>query len=114
MGKYGVVVFEDFNSYLRMDTWNRELLDKYLVKYSIGILAFVQPSEDAFLYDSTKKTRLPVKVWNYVNFFLLFILANPKVNEVVSGTRPSRSHCYDHELQRVVKIYSATNRMARF
>ena len=64
MGKYGVVVFEDFNSYLRMDTWNRELLDKYLVKYSIGILAFVQPlaTDDSFLFDSTKNVRLPLQV----------------------------------------------------
>ena len=62
MGKYGVVVFEDYNSYLRMDTWNRELLDKYLIKYSIGILAFVQPSEDDFLFDTTKKIKLPLLV----------------------------------------------------
>lgn len=62
MGKYGVVVFEDYNSYLRMDTWNRELLDKYLIKYSIGILAFVQPSEDDFLFDTTKKIKLPLQV----------------------------------------------------
>jgi heparan sulfate N-deacetylase/N-sulfotransferase NDST2 len=62
MGKYGVIVFEDFNSYLRMDTWNRELLDKYLVKYRIGILAFVQPTEDGILFDTTKKVRLPVQV----------------------------------------------------
>ena len=62
MGKYGVVVFEDYNSYLRMDTWNRELLDKYLIKYSIGILAFVPPSEDDFLFDTTKKIKLPLQV----------------------------------------------------
>ena len=65
MGKYGVVVFEDFNSYLKMDTWNRELLDKYLVKYNIGVLAFVQPttSDDNILYDSTRKIRLPLQVF---------------------------------------------------
>jgi hypothetical protein len=64
MGKYGVVVFEDFESYLKMDTWNRELLDKYLVKYNIGVLAFVQPtsSDDNILYDSTRKIRLPLQV----------------------------------------------------
>jgi len=64
MGKYGVVVFEDFDSYLKMDTWNRELLDKYLVKYNIGVLAFVQPtmSDDNILYDSTRKVRLPLQV----------------------------------------------------
>ena len=29
LGKYGVIVFEDYNSYLNMDQWNRDLLDKY-------------------------------------------------------------------------------------
>ena len=28
-GKYGVIFFEDYRSYLDMDRWNWELLDKY-------------------------------------------------------------------------------------
>ncbi len=28
-GKYGVIVFERLDSYIEMDKWNRELLDKY-------------------------------------------------------------------------------------
>ncbi len=29
VGKYGVIIFEDFRSYLDMDDWNRDLLIKY-------------------------------------------------------------------------------------
>ena len=42
-GKYGVIFFEDYRSYLDMDRWNRELLDKYCKSYRVGIVAFVPP-----------------------------------------------------------------------
>jgi hypothetical protein len=35
LGKYGVIVFEDYNSYLNMDQWNRDLLDKYCLSYNV-------------------------------------------------------------------------------
>ena len=44
-GKFGVVIFERFESYLNMDNWNRELLDKYCREYSVGIIAFARPDE---------------------------------------------------------------------
>jgi len=42
-GKYGVIFFEDYRSYLEMDKWNRELLDKYCRTFRVGIVAFVPP-----------------------------------------------------------------------
>jgi hypothetical protein len=42
-GKYSLVIFERFESYLNMDKWNRELLDKYCKAYKIGIIAFTYP-----------------------------------------------------------------------
>ncbi|XP_076066452.1 N-deacetylase and N-sulfotransferase sfl [Oratosquilla oratoria] len=45
-GKYGAVVFENFERYLVMDTWNRELLDKYLVEYNVGMVGFLPPHEE--------------------------------------------------------------------
>ena len=45
VGKYGVIVFEDFRTYINMDPWNRDLLDKYCKTYNVGIIAFV-PIED--------------------------------------------------------------------
>ena len=47
-GKYGAVIFEKFESYLKMDKWNRQLLDKYCRDYDIGIIGFTHP-EDALI-----------------------------------------------------------------
>ncbi|KAH1013852.1 bifunctional heparan sulfate N-deacetylase/N-sulfotransferase isoform X2 [Dendroctonus ponderosae] len=44
-GRYGVIIFENYNKYLQMDNWNRELLDKYCREYSVGIIGFI-PAED--------------------------------------------------------------------
>ena len=44
-GRFGVVVFERLESYLNMDVWNRQLLDKYCQKYHVGIIAFAHPDE---------------------------------------------------------------------
>ncbi|XP_065215137.1 bifunctional heparan sulfate N-deacetylase/N-sulfotransferase [Planococcus citri] len=44
-GKFGVIVFENFNKYLQMDKWNRELLDKYCREYGVGIVGFIPPTE---------------------------------------------------------------------
>ncbi|KAG1678537.1 Bifunctional heparan sulfate N-deacetylase/N-sulfotransferase 1 [Nymphon striatum] len=40
-GKYAVIIFENFERYLDMDKWNRELLDKYCRKYDVGIIGFL-------------------------------------------------------------------------
>ena len=39
-GKYGVIIFENFMSYVHLDKWNRQLLDKYCREYNVGIIAF--------------------------------------------------------------------------
>lgn len=48
-GRYGVIVFENFYKYLHMDKWNRELLDKYCKEYMVGIIGFVNPSEETLV-----------------------------------------------------------------
>lgn len=45
-GKYGVVVFENFERYLQIDPWNRELLDKYLRDYGVGLVGFMPAREE--------------------------------------------------------------------
>lgn len=64
MGKYGVIVFEDLNSYLQMDRWNREILDKYCSTFNVGIVAFLQPAttEKTILYDHTRNIKLPLTI----------------------------------------------------
>ena len=53
-GKYGVIVFENFESYLNMDQWNRELLDKYCLEYNVGVIAFTYPTEDTLIQAKVK------------------------------------------------------------
>ncbi|XP_046391931.1 bifunctional heparan sulfate N-deacetylase/N-sulfotransferase isoform X2 [Ischnura elegans] len=48
-GRYGVVVFENVGKYLKMDKWNRELLDKYCREYSVGLIGFNPPSEETLV-----------------------------------------------------------------
>ena len=45
-GKFGVIIFENLQSYVTMDQWNRQLLDKYCREYRVGIIAFTYPTED--------------------------------------------------------------------
>ncbi|KAJ8918343.1 hypothetical protein NQ315_008036 [Exocentrus adspersus] len=53
-GRYGVIVFENFNRYLQIDNWNRELLDKYCREYSVGIIGFITPEEETFVGSQLK------------------------------------------------------------
>ncbi|XP_064458636.1 bifunctional heparan sulfate N-deacetylase/N-sulfotransferase-like [Ornithodoros turicata] len=47
-GKFAVIVFENFEKYLTMHKWNRELLDKYCREYKVGIIGFIRPKEDTY------------------------------------------------------------------
>ncbi|KAI4464326.1 heparan sulfate sulfotransferase [Holotrichia oblita] len=48
-GRYGIIVFEDFNAYLQMDKWNRDLLDKYCREYMVSVIGFINPSEETLV-----------------------------------------------------------------
>lgn len=75
-GRYGVIVFENFNKYLQMDKWNRELLDKYCREYLVGIIGFINPGEETLVGVQLKgfplfiHTNLKLKVF----FFFFFSL----------------------------------------
>ncbi len=53
-GKYGVIVFENLESYLNMDQWNRELLDKYCTEYNVGVIAFTYPTDEVLIQAKVK------------------------------------------------------------
>ena len=42
-GKYVTIIFEEYQDYLSIDKWNREILDKYCRTFDAGIVAFVAP-----------------------------------------------------------------------
>lgn len=48
-GRYAVIVFENFNKYLDMDNWNRQLLDKYCREYNVGIIGFINANEERLI-----------------------------------------------------------------
>jgi hypothetical protein len=72
-GRYGVIVFENFNKYLQMDKWNRELLDKYCREYFVGMIGFITPEEETLVGSQLKG-------------FPLFIHTNLKLKVKVSRT----------------------------
>ncbi|KAI8794060.1 bifunctional heparan sulfate N-deacetylase/N-sulfotransferase 3 [Biomphalaria glabrata] len=46
-GRFAVIIFENYNTYLDLDTWSRQLVDKYCHDYRIGILSFVRPVDES-------------------------------------------------------------------
>ncbi|KAK6170363.1 hypothetical protein SNE40_018773 [Patella caerulea] len=50
-GKFSVIIFENYNKYITMDKWNRQLLDKYCSEYNVGIIGFV-PSKPDIISDN--------------------------------------------------------------
>lgn len=45
-GKFAVIVFENFDKYIQMNKWNRELLDKYCTEFAVGVIGFMPRSKD--------------------------------------------------------------------
>ena len=92
LGKYGVIFFEDYRSYLDMDPWNRDILDKYCQTYKVGIIAFIpseeKPTEKQTFADKSNKigdTPIPS---HRNNIEALEILGN---SAILSMTKPGLS-----------------------
>uniref|UniRef100_A0A8C7WCH8 [heparan sulfate]-glucosamine N-sulfotransferase n=1 Tax=Oncorhynchus mykiss TaxID=8022 RepID=A0A8C7WCH8_ONCMY len=48
-GRYALVIYENLLKYVNLDAWNRDLLDKYCVEYSVGIIGFFKANENSLL-----------------------------------------------------------------
>ncbi|XP_065763534.1 bifunctional heparan sulfate N-deacetylase/N-sulfotransferase 4 isoform X2 [Muntiacus reevesi] len=73
-GKYILVIYENILKYVSMDSWNRELLEKYCVEYSVSIIGFHKANEN-----SSPRTQLkgfPLNLFN--NLALKDCLVNPQ------------------------------------
>ncbi|KAI4905731.1 hypothetical protein NFI96_000768 [Prochilodus magdalenae] len=46
-GRYALVIYENVLKYAGMDAWNRDLLDKYCLEYSVGVIAFHRAGENS-------------------------------------------------------------------
>ncbi|XP_032080375.1 bifunctional heparan sulfate N-deacetylase/N-sulfotransferase 4 [Thamnophis elegans] len=73
-GKYILVVYENILKYTSMDSWNRELLEKYCVEYSVSIIGFHKANENSL--SSTQLKGFPLHLYN--NIALQDCLVNPQ------------------------------------
>uniref|UniRef100_A0A8C0A0Y8 [heparan sulfate]-glucosamine N-sulfotransferase n=1 Tax=Anas zonorhyncha TaxID=75864 RepID=A0A8C0A0Y8_9AVES len=73
-GKYTIVIYENILKYVSMDSWNRELLEKYCVEYSVSIIGFHKANENSS--PSTKLKGLPLHLYN--NIALKDCVVNPQ------------------------------------
>ncbi|XP_054572739.1 bifunctional heparan sulfate N-deacetylase/N-sulfotransferase 4 [Eptesicus fuscus] len=73
-GKYILVVYENILKYAGMDAWNRELLEKYCVEYSVGIIGFHKATENS--PPSAPLRGLPISLLN--NLALRDCLVDPR------------------------------------
>uniref|UniRef100_A0A8C6Y6T6 [heparan sulfate]-glucosamine N-sulfotransferase n=1 Tax=Naja naja TaxID=35670 RepID=A0A8C6Y6T6_NAJNA len=48
-GRYALIIYENILKYVNLDTWNRDLLDKYCVEYGVGIIGFFKANENSLL-----------------------------------------------------------------
>ncbi|XP_038652160.1 bifunctional heparan sulfate N-deacetylase/N-sulfotransferase 1b [Scyliorhinus canicula] len=48
-GRFILVIYENILKYVNLDAWNRELLDKYCIEYSVGIIGFFKANENSLL-----------------------------------------------------------------
>ncbi|KAF4802738.1 Bifunctional heparan sulfate N-deacetylase/N-sulfotransferase 4 [Turdus rufiventris] len=63
-GKYTIVIYENILKYVSMDSWNRELLEKYCVEYSVSIIGFHKANENSS--PSVGLKGLPLQLYNNV------------------------------------------------
>ncbi|NXA09666.1 NDST4 sulfotransferase, partial [Sapayoa aenigma] len=73
-GKYTIVIYENILKYVSMDSWNRELLEKYCVEYSVSIIGFHKANENSS--PSLKLKGLPLHLYN--NVALKDCVVNPQ------------------------------------
>ncbi|OCT97146.1 hypothetical protein XELAEV_18009369mg [Xenopus laevis] len=47
IGKYALIIYENFMKYVNMDMWNKDLLDKYCLQYGVSIIGFLKGNENS-------------------------------------------------------------------
>ncbi|KRZ22591.1 Bifunctional heparan sulfate N-deacetylase/N-sulfotransferase, partial [Trichinella pseudospiralis] len=61
-GRYMIIIFENFNRYINMNHWNRQLLDKYCKEFGASIVAFMTSKSDQDEFDPVKLLGFPLYV----------------------------------------------------
>ncbi|XP_069090262.1 bifunctional heparan sulfate N-deacetylase/N-sulfotransferase 4 [Pleurodeles waltl] len=63
-GKYTLIIFENGLKYVNIDSWNRDLLEKYCVEYSVNIISFHKANENSL--PNIKLNGFPLYIHNNV------------------------------------------------
>uniref|UniRef100_A0A8C1F3G0 Bifunctional heparan sulfate N-deacetylase/N-sulfotransferase 1 n=1 Tax=Cyprinus carpio carpio TaxID=630221 RepID=A0A8C1F3G0_CYPCA len=48
-GRFVLIVYENILKYVNMDTWNRDLLDRYCIEFGVGMIGFFKANENSLL-----------------------------------------------------------------
>ncbi|XP_063776282.1 bifunctional heparan sulfate N-deacetylase/N-sulfotransferase 4-like isoform X1 [Pseudophryne corroboree] len=83
-GKYAIIVYENILKYVAMDSWNRELLEKYCVEYSVSIIAFHKATENSL--PSTKLKGFPLVLYNNVALKDCFVNSNSPLLHITKAS----------------------------
>lgn len=59
-GKFAVIVFENYDRYIHMNNWNRELLDKYCSEFAVGIIGFMPRPKSLDVESKTRVNGFPL------------------------------------------------------
>ncbi|XP_055484161.1 bifunctional heparan sulfate N-deacetylase/N-sulfotransferase 4 isoform X2 [Psammomys obesus] len=73
-GKYTLIIYENILKYVSMDSWNRELLEKYCIEYSVSIIGFHKANENSL--PTTQLKGFPLNLFN--NLALKDCAVNPQ------------------------------------
>lgn len=84
-GRYVLVIYENLLKYVNLDSWSRELLDRYCVEYGVGIIGFFRAHEHSLLSAQLKGFPL----FLHSNLGLRDYQVNPSA-PLLHLTRPSR------------------------
>ncbi|XP_053559564.1 bifunctional heparan sulfate N-deacetylase/N-sulfotransferase 4 [Bombina bombina] len=83
-GRYSIIVYENILKYVAMDSWNRELLEKYCVEYSVSIIGFHKANENCL--PTTKLKGFPLLLFNNVALKDCFVNPNSPLLHVTKAS----------------------------
>ncbi|XP_014435981.2 bifunctional heparan sulfate N-deacetylase/N-sulfotransferase 4 isoform X3 [Pelodiscus sinensis] len=84
-GKYMLVIYENILKYVSMDSWNRELLEKYCVEYSVSIIGFHKANENSL--PRTKLKGFPLELYNNVALKDCFVNSQSPLLHITKAPR---------------------------
>ncbi|EMP40819.1 Bifunctional heparan sulfate N-deacetylase/N-sulfotransferase 4 [Chelonia mydas] len=84
-GKYMLVIYENILKYVSMDSWNRELLEKYCVEYSVSIIGFHKANENSS--PSIKLKGFPLDLYNNVALKDCFVNSQSPLLHITKAPR---------------------------